>query len=193
MRSTIAQRVLGIDPGLNITGYALVERRGRTLRLAEAGVIRPGSARVPLPDRLESLYDALVGVLDQYHPEVLAIEAVFSHRQFPGTAVWMAHARGVLLLAAAQRGVTVCSYAPATVKLSLVGNGRASKAQVQHMVAQRLGIASLPGPSDLSDAVALAITHLEAGDPMTVTSERPAVHPVADGARPPELRRKVGA
>lgn len=188
MRSTIAQRVLGIDPGLNITGYALVERRGRALHLTEAGVIRPGSARLPLAQRLASLYDSLVEVLEQYRPEVLAVEAVFAHRQFPGTAVWMAHARGVLLLAAAQRNLTVCSYAPATVKLSLVGQGRASKAQVQHMVAQRLGIPGLPGPSDLSDAVALAITHLESGDLLGQ-----ALQPVADGAVPPTLRRKLGA
>jgi len=166
-------RVLGIDPGLNITGYGLVERRGRQLHLTEAGVIRPGSAKWPLPDRLSSLYDALAEVLTQFHPSVVAIEAVFSHRQFPGTAVWMAHARGVLLLAASQHGVTVCSYAPASVKQAIVGNGRATKAQVQHMVAQRLGLPGLPGPADLSDAVALAITHLDATGPLAAAAHAP--------------------
>lgn len=155
-------KVLGVDPGLNVTGYGLVEGRGHRLQLAEAGVIRPGSASVPLPDRLSALYDALEEVLRQFRPDVLAIEAVFSHRAFPGTAVWMAHARGVLLLAAARNGVRVESYPPATVKQAIVGNGRATKTQVQHMVAQRLGLTSLPGPADLSDALALAITHLDA-------------------------------
>ena len=164
-------RVLGVDPGLNITGYGLVVRQGRGLHLAEAGVIRPGPASHPLPDRLSALYDALEEVLQQFRPDAVSIEAVFSHRQFPAPAVWMAHARGVLLLAASRNGVPVESYPPATVKQAIVGNGRASKEQVQHMVAQRLGLPGLPGPADLSDAVALAITHLEGAGLLLERSE----------------------
>jgi len=182
-------RVLGIDPGLNATGYGLVARSGRRLHLVEAGVIRPGSAALPLPQRLASLYDALAEALDALHPDALSIEEVFSHRAFPGTAVWMAHARGVLLLAAARHGAPVASYAPATVKKAIVGNGRATKAQVQHMVAQRLGVPSLPGPADVSDALALAITHLDASS-LDLSRTMPAAAPAA--LRPSLPQRRGG-
>jgi len=155
-------RVLGIDPGLRRTGYALIVRTGRSLQVLEAGLIRPGPEGAPLEQRLSSLYDGLSGVLDQFRPDALALEAVFSHARFPGSALWMAHARGVICLAAARSGVPVESYAPATVKQAVSGQGRATKEQVQHMVAIRLGLPEAPVSPDVADALALAITHLDA-------------------------------
>ncbi len=155
-------RVLGIDPGLNITGYGVVDRTGRRLTIVEAGVIRPGRADHPLETRLAVLATGLEEVLAQFHPEAMSLEEVFSHRRFPLAALWMAHARGVVCLMAARAGVPVHSYASTMVKLSLVGHGRATKEQVQHMVALRFGLPQPPQPADVADALALAITHLEA-------------------------------
>lgn len=154
-------RVLGVDPGLNHTGYGLVSRDGRRLSVLDSGLIKPGGASVPLEARLASVYDRLMTILSQHRPEAVALEEVFSHGQFPGAALWIAHARGVVCLAAAKAGVPVQSYAPATVKQAIVGHGRATKEQVQHMVGVRLGL-DAPKSPDIADALALAITHLDA-------------------------------
>lgn len=153
-------RVLGVDPGLNHTGYGLVSRDGRQFVVLEAGLVKPGGASVPLETRLAAVYDGLTTILMQHQPDAVALEEVFSHGQFPGAALWIAHARGVVCLAAAKAGVPVQSYAPATVKQAIVGNGRATKEQVQHMVGVRLGLAPPKSP-DVADALALAITHLD--------------------------------
>src|SRR5207249_3603846 len=97
------------------------------MHVLEAGLIRPGPDTAPLEHRLSALYDGLTGVLEQFKPDALALEAVFSHSRFPGSALWMAHARGVICLASARAGVPVESYAPATVKQSVSGQGRATK------------------------------------------------------------------
>ena len=89
-------RVLGIDPGLNITGYGVVDRTGRRLAIVEAGVIRPGRAGHPLENRLAALASGLEAVLEDFRPEAMSLEEVFSHRRFPLAALWMAHARGAL-------------------------------------------------------------------------------------------------
>ena len=156
-----------------MTGYGVVARNGRALAVAEAGVIRPGNATHPIEARLSELYDGLTEVLEQYHPVALSLEEVFSHQRFPSAAVWMAHARGVVCLAASKAGVPVHSYAPTSVKLALVGNGLASKEQVQYMVAQRLGLVKPLSPLDASDALALAITHMDAlHSPLNVASSK---------------------
>lgn len=155
-------RVLGIDPGLGCTGYGAVAQEERSVHLVEAGVIRPGKTALPLESRLALLYDGLAEVLEAFRPHAFALEEVFSHRRFPVAALWMAHARGVCCLAAARAGVPVFSYPTASVKLALVGQGRATKAQVQHMVGRRLGLAQPPASPDVADALALALTHLDA-------------------------------
>jgi len=154
-------RVLGIDPGLNQTGYGIVTKAGRRLLVLDCGLVRPGPAATPIEARLASLYDGLQGILSQHRPDAVALEEVFSHGQFPGAALWIAHARGVACLAAAKARVPVQSYAPTTVKQAIVGHGRATKEQVQHMVGVRLGLAA-PNSPDVADALALAITHLDA-------------------------------
>lgn len=184
-------RVVGVDPGLNVTGYGVVLRQGKRMTLLEAGVIRPGGPQHPLEQRLSTLYDGLSEVLAQYRPDVLSLEEVFSHQRFPGSALWMAHARGVVCLAAARSGVPIYSYAPASVKSALVGNGRATKPQVQHMVAQRLGLAAPPSPADVADALAIAITHLDATGGLAELIEgtlAPSSH-TANGPRSSSLSR----
>ncbi|MBI2887556.1 MAG: crossover junction endodeoxyribonuclease RuvC [Chloroflexi bacterium] len=171
-------RVLGIDPGLNVTGYGVVAlrepqdgaRRGHEVTLVEAGVIRPGPPEQPLEVRLAALYDGITEALAAFRPEALALEEVFSHRRFPVSALWMAHARGIACLAAGKAGIPVFSYAPASVKLAIVGQGRATKGQVQHMVALRLGLARPPASPDVADALALALTHLDAARAPQVAS-----------------------
>ena len=184
--------VLGIDPGLNVTGYGLVARRAKDVALVEAGVVRPGPPELALERRLSLLYDGLQAVLTEFRPDALSLEKVFSHRRFPNSALWMAHARGVACLAADKAGVPVYSYAPASVKLAIVGNGRATKAQVQELVRRRLGLAQRPAPSDVADALALATTHLDALGLSTLSleglpaagGERTRRRPVSEGDSP---------
>ena len=153
--------ILGIDPGSVITGYGVIEARGRQCRLLDQGVLRPGS-RKPLAERLKLIYDGLCEVIDRNHPELVAVESTFGGR-FPKAALVLGHARGVALLAAANRGLQVWEYAPREVKSAIVRAGGASKQQVQYMVSAMLNLDRGPGseplPEDASDALAVAICH----------------------------------
>lgn len=151
--------ILGLDPGLQVTGYALLEEGPFGPRVREAGVIRvpPRVSRDGLAHRLQHLYDSVVEIVEQFRPGVLAIEQLYAHYKHPRTAILMGHARGVLLLAGAQRGVPVASFPATTVKKTITGNGRAPKSQVQRAVQRELGLASLPEPSDVADALAVAL------------------------------------
>ena len=156
-------RVVGIDPGLNVTGYAVVEPGGRSGggRVAEAGVIRPGKADAGMGARLAVLYDGIVEILEAYPPVALALEQVHSHWKHPRTAILMAHARGVIVLAAAKRGVPVVGYAASKIKKNLTGSGNAPKDQMQHAVRMELGLEQLPEPHDVADACAVALCHYQ--------------------------------
>jgi len=151
-----ATRILGIDPGLRITGYGLIDVTGSTTRLVEAGVIRIPEDQ-PLPDRLGVLHRDLGQIMDDLGPTVVGVEAVFTHPERAGTGVRMAHARGVILLAAAQRGLVVREHAPAQVKKSLTGDGAAGKDRMQSAVATVCGLAEPPEPADVADALAIAL------------------------------------
>lgn len=154
-------RVLGVDPGLQITGYAVLEVRPQAPLVCEAGVVRSaeGRATTDMAPRLRALYDGIVEVMDQYHPGVAVVEQLYAHYQHPRTAILMGHARGVILLAAAQRGVPVVSYNATRIKKTLTGNGHASKEQVQRTIQRELGLAQLPEPPDVADALAAALCH----------------------------------
>jgi crossover junction endodeoxyribonuclease RuvC len=158
-------RVLGIDPGLQVTGYAVLEGRGGFPSVLEAGVIRTAEGRktTDLAPRLRSLYDGIVEVIDQFHPKTMAVEQLFAHYDHPRTAILMAHARGVIFLAAAQRGLTVCSYNATNIKKTVTGSGRASKEQMQLAVQRELGLKQIPDPPDVADALAAALCqfHIE--------------------------------
>jgi crossover junction endodeoxyribonuclease RuvC len=154
-------RVLGVDPGLQVTGYAVLEGRPRGPRVLEAGIVRgaEGRATTDLAQRVRNLYDGIVEVLEQYRPTAVAVEQLFAHYQHPRTAILMAHARGVIFLAAAQRGLPVQSYNATRIKKTITGNGRASKEQVQRTVQRELGLPQLPEPPDVADALAAALCH----------------------------------
>ena len=158
---TMPQRVLGIDPGLGITGYAVVEPSPRGPRVVEAGVIRPASRHSALGQRLASLHHDIEEVLDAFPPGAMALERVHSHIKFPRTSILMAHARGVIVLAAARRGIPVFGYAAARVKKTLTGSGRAPKLQMQHAIMTELRLDRLPEPHDVADACALALCHFQ--------------------------------
>src|SRR4051794_34446181 len=154
-------RILGIDPGLLVTGYAVLGPRDGSPQVCEAGIVRGAEGRAPtdMARRVRVLYDGIVEVLDQFRPGVMVVEQLFAHYDHPRTAILMAHARGVILLAAAQRDVPVHSYSATRVKKTITGNGRASKEQVQRTVQRELGLPQLPEPPDVADALAVALCH----------------------------------
>ncbi len=154
-------RVLGIDPGLEITGYAVLEVGPRGARVNEAGIIRsaPRRARSDMAPRLRNLYNGILEVIDQFRPGVMAVEQLYAHYDHPRTAILMAHARGVIFLAAAERNLPVVSYNATRIKKTVTGNGRAPKDQVQRTVQRELGLAQIPEPADVADAMAAALCH----------------------------------
>ncbi len=151
-------RILGIDPGLNISGYGVIELSPGRVRLTEAGIVR-GLSRGPLDERLRRIYDGVCDVLSALTPSAMAIEELYSHYERPRTAILMGHARGVICLAAAQIGIPVVSYAATQVKKILTGNGRAPKTQMQRAICRELGLAAPPEPTDVADALAVALCH----------------------------------
>lgn len=151
-------RLCGVDPGLNNTGYGVirVDPTGRSALLVEAGVVRT-TADAPLPERLAELADGIDEVIAEHRPDLVAVEQLYSHYRHPRTAILMGHARGVLLLSAARAGIEVVSLPATRVKRTLTGNGQASKAQIQRAVMTTLGLARPPEPSDVADALAIAV------------------------------------
>jgi len=151
--------VLGVDPGSIRTGWGLVTRAGTRLSSPAAGVIEAGRDG-ELPARLHAIYCGLLEVIDEHQPQVIAVEDIFFARSVPA-ALKLGHARGAALLAAAEYGIEVCAYPPALVKKAVAGRGRAQKRQVARIIGAILGLKELP-PSDATDALAIAITHLSA-------------------------------
>lgn len=154
-------RVVGIDPGLNVTGYAVVEPGPRGPRVVEAGVIRGGGASAGMASRLEVIYRGVLEVLDAFPASALALEQVHSRVKHPRTAILMAHARGVIVLAAAHRRVPVFGYAASRIKKTVTGSGKAPKLQMQHAIRTELGLDRLPEPHDVADACAVALCHFQ--------------------------------
>ncbi len=150
-------RVLGIDPGSRKLGWGVVERRGGKLVGVAAGVVSLAALK-PLPERLREVFDAVDAIIEDHAPEVVAVEDVFFAR-FPAAAIKLAHVRGVILVVAERRGLTIAEYSPALVKRTVAGRGAAEKLQVARVVAVTLRLSKLP-PSDAADALAVAMTHL---------------------------------
>jgi crossover junction endodeoxyribonuclease RuvC len=153
--------VLGIDPGLLRTGYAVLsdEQPRAEAGLVEAGVIRLMRGR-PLPDRLVELEQGLETIIAAHRPTTLACEELYAHYRHPRTAILMAHARGVILALAARRGLLVIPVAATNVKKLLTGSGRAGKRQVQRAIMATLGLPVLPEPADVADAIAIGLCGL---------------------------------
>jgi len=169
-------RILGIDPGLAECGYGVVEGTDGGVRLVEAGVIKTPS-RTTLEVRLERIYEDTCQVLDEFAPDVTAIEQLYSHYDHPRTAILMGHARGAILLAAAQRKCPVVHYSAKRIKMFLTGTGAASKQQMQRMICQLLHLKRPPKPSHVADALAVALCHgnaMTAGQRTSSTRSQPS-------------------
>ncbi len=151
-------RILGIDPGLNITGYGILDKTDRQPRLVEAGVIR-GKSRGTLAERVRDIHNGLTDIIESYSPSALALEELFSHYKRPKTAILMGHAGGVICLAAANANIAVNGYSATQVKKILTGSGRAPKSQVQFAVKRELGLSEMPEPADVAGALAIAMCH----------------------------------
>lgn len=149
-------RVLGIDPGLNVTGYGAIEMNRAGPEIIEAGTLRT-DPNAETSHRIAQIYDDLSELLADMRPDLVAIEKLYAHYKHPRTAILMAHARGVVLLAAQRAGVAVRNLAATKVKKSLTGNGHASKRQVQRAIQTVCNLDKLPEPADVADAIAIAL------------------------------------
>ena len=156
-------RVLGIDPGLRITGYAVIEQAHRQEQVIDAGVLRAEAAQ-PLEQRLRQLHDDLDALMNEYELDAMAVEELYAHYGHPRTAILMGHARGVFLLAAGRRNIAVHGFSATRIKKSLTGNGRATKEQMQRAVTTQLNLARPPRPADVADALAVALCCLNEYD-----------------------------
>jgi crossover junction endodeoxyribonuclease RuvC len=151
--------ILGIDPGLGITGYGVLEATTGTPRLVEAGVIRSTAESKSLPARLAEIHRGVAEVIGALKPAVMALEQLYSHYAHPRTSILMGHARGVICLAAAEAGIPVVHYSATQIKRILTGSGRAPKAQVQRAIEKELRLDRPPEPPDVADALAVALCH----------------------------------
>lgn len=166
--------ILGIDPGLNVTGYGAIAAEGRRIQLVTAGDIRP-PRRHPMGERLNYLHEALDALIGRQHPDTVVLEMVFTHQDYVNTATLMAHARGVACLVVQQHGIPLVEYPTARVKQALTGRGAATKEQVAKMVAQWIGVREASWSFDATDALALAIAHahMQGRQPLASTSRNP--------------------
>ena len=153
-------RVLGIDPGVATTGYAIVEKK-EALVVIEAGVIKTEKEK-PLSERLFLIYRAISSIIKKHNPEVMAVEDVFFAKNRK-TALLIGAAKGVILLSAGEFSLPVAEYTPLVIKQSVCGFGRAEKRQVQEMIKRLLGLAEIIQPDDATDAVACALCHIQSG------------------------------
>ncbi|MAH66647.1 MAG: crossover junction endodeoxyribonuclease RuvC [Phycisphaerae bacterium] len=169
-------RILGIDPGLRITGYGLVLAEGPRVTVIEAGVIRipPDGS---LPHRLHQLHADFTDVITELGPGLVSVESVFSHPERAATGVRMGHARGVILLAAAQHGIEVVEHPPAQVKKALTGDGSADKTRMQSAIMARCGLTATPEPPDVADALAIALCAAQRLDTNVIPKPREADEP----------------
>ncbi len=155
-------RILGIDPGLDRTGYGVIDQSGAGLRLVEAGLIRTRSNQ-PLADRLAIVSSQLQRIISQHNPQFVAVEDLYSYYKTPKPSILMGHVRGIVLEMAARMGLPVASYLPTRIKQAVVGQGHATKSQVARLVQVRLNLKESQVPPDVTDALAVALCHADAG------------------------------
>lgn len=149
-------RILGIDPGLQLTGYGVVDYQLLRPKLVDGGVIRL-QPRTPIPERLVELERELQSLFDEYKPEYCAVEQLYAHYAHPRTAILMGHARGVILLVAQRNGVRLAEFAANRVKQAVSGHGHASKVQMQRTIQSIWNLPEPPSPPDVADALAIAL------------------------------------
>ena len=151
-------RVLSVDPGLGITGFSILDTKRNQTHLSAFGTIKP-KPKDSLPKRLNYLFEEMNKILDQFSPDVMAIEDAFYSKNVK-SAMTLGQARGSLILAAAQADIPVHELAPRKVKMSVCGNGAATKEQVSYMVTQILKLKDPPKPLDVSDAMAVGLCYI---------------------------------
>lgn len=149
--------ILGIDPGIAIVGYSIVECKENNFKAIDYGCITTKAGEL-FPDRIKTIYDRLIEIIDEYQPDDLAIEELFFSKNVK-TAMKVGQARGVEILAAVNKGLGIYEYTPLQIKQAVVGYGRADKNQVQQMVKLLLNLKEIPRPDDAADALAIALCH----------------------------------
>ena len=156
-------RILGIDPGLNVTGYGIIETQSRSktenIKLLQGGFIKTQAKR-PIFERLNEIHKGVVEIVEEFKPDTLILEKLYSHYRHPITAILMGHARGVICLVCAETKIPLVSYSATRIKKAITGKGNASKYQVKMMVTSFLKLSNSPECTDISDALALAIAHV---------------------------------
>ena len=150
-------RILGIDPGIAIVGFGIIEYDNIQFKVVDYGAIT-SPAHTPVPQRLKMIYDDLNYVIEKYKPDEIAVEELFYNNNAK-TVINVAQARGVLILAGQNHNIPVFEYTPLQVKQALTGYGRASKMQIQQMMKSMLGLSEIPKPDDVADALAIAVCH----------------------------------
>ena len=150
-------RILGIDPGIAIVGYGVVDKEGNSYKTIAYDAVTT-RAHTPLPERLEKVYQGINEIIKTYKPDAMSIEELFFNNNAK-TALTVGQARGVIILAAVQNNLPVYEYTPLQVKQALTGYGRASKTQIQQMMKSMLGLSEIPKPDDVADALAIAVCH----------------------------------
>lgn len=149
--------IIGFDPGTAITGYGVLRQEGQKLHAVEFGCITTAANLAP-PKRLHTIYGEVCRLLDHHQPDVVVTERLFFNRN-ETTALSVGRTIGIILLAAAQRGITWVEYTPLQVKTAVVGYGGAEKKQIQYMVTKLLDLTEVPKPDDAADALAVALCH----------------------------------
>src|SRR5512135_148210 len=152
-------RILGIDPGLVTTGYGIIDADRCGIVLKAAGFIKT-QVRERLPQRLEHIHAALGRIIDEHGPDALILEKIYAHYKHPATAALLGHARGVICMLAEEKKIAFYEYPATRIKKVITGRGHASKIQIQKMIAQAAGTGqNRLGPVDVTDAIAVALTH----------------------------------
>ncbi len=150
-------RILGIDPGIAIVGFGVVDKNGNRYSTVEYGAITT-PAHTPLENRLKTIYDEMTLLFANFRPDAMSVEELFFNSNAK-TAIAVGQARGVIILSAVENGVPIYEYTPLQVKQALTGYGRASKMQIQQMMRTMLGLSEIPKPDDVADALAIAVCH----------------------------------
>ncbi len=152
-------RILGIDPGLEVTGYGVVEQKKGALRLVEAGIVE-SSQKDSLEKRLFNIHRGIRRILSECRPDFVVLEELYSHYRHPRTAILMGHARGIVLSACSESNLPTKGYSAKRIRQAVTGSGNASKEQVQRMIQTLLGLHKKSFPLDVSDALALAVGYV---------------------------------
>jgi len=154
--------VFGIDPGIAIVGYGVIEYNGNKFNVLDYGAVQTSNS-YSFPTRLKIIYDEISLLMEKFKPDALAIEELFFNKNVK-TAITVGQARGVQVLAAVNKGIEIYEYTPLQVKQGVVGYGRADKRQIQEMVKILLNLDKIPKPDDVADALAVAICHAHSGN-----------------------------